>query len=133
MTETQTGAGFRFHQTIPILRIFDEAKAREFYLDFLGFTLNWEYRVTPAHPLYAEISRAGLVLHLSEHHGDATPGATVFVRMEGLSALHEDLASRPYACAKPGIEKQEWGREIVVTDPFGNRIRFCQNEGQHEG
>jgi hypothetical protein len=28
-----------FGKTTPILRMFDEAKAREFYLDFLGFTL----------------------------------------------------------------------------------------------
>ena len=28
----------------PILRIFDEAKAREFYLDFLGFRLDWQHR-----------------------------------------------------------------------------------------
>ncbi len=26
---------------IPILRIFDEAKARAFYVDFLGFTVDW--------------------------------------------------------------------------------------------
>jgi ribosomal-protein-alanine N-acetyltransferase len=27
-----------FEQTIPILRIFDVAKARAFYVDYLGFT-----------------------------------------------------------------------------------------------
>ena len=27
-----------FGNTTPILRMFDEAKAREFYVDFLGFT-----------------------------------------------------------------------------------------------
>ena len=29
---------------IPIIRIFSEQKAKEFYLDFLGFTLEWEHR-----------------------------------------------------------------------------------------
>lgn len=28
-------------QVIPILRIFDEAKAREFYVEFLGFRVDW--------------------------------------------------------------------------------------------
>lgn len=28
--------------SIPIIRIFSEDKAKEFYLDFLGFTLDWE-------------------------------------------------------------------------------------------
>src|SRR3954468_24119707 len=29
---------------IPILRIFDVEKAREFYLDFLGFSMDWDHR-----------------------------------------------------------------------------------------
>jgi hypothetical protein len=32
-------------------------------------------------PLYMQVSREGCVLHLSEHYGDATPGATAFVRV----------------------------------------------------
>ena len=36
----------------PILRIFDEAKAREFYLDFLGFRLDWQHRFDDHAPLY---------------------------------------------------------------------------------
>ena len=66
-------------RAIPILRIFDEAKAREFYLGFLGFTVDWEHRFAPDLPLYMQVSRGGLVLHLSEHQGDATPGSTVLV------------------------------------------------------
>ncbi len=60
-------------QTIPILRIFDEAKAREFYIDFLGFAVDWEHRFEPGMPLYMQASRAGLTLHLEargtdDHH-----------------------------------------------------------------
>jgi len=33
-----------FGKTTPILRILDEAKAREFYVDFLGFNVDWEHR-----------------------------------------------------------------------------------------
>jgi len=38
-------------KAVPILRIFDEAKAKEFYLDFLGFSLGWEHRFEPDAPL----------------------------------------------------------------------------------
>ena len=31
-------------QTIPILRIFDEDKARDFYVEFLGMTIDWQQR-----------------------------------------------------------------------------------------
>ena len=36
---------------IPILRLFDEAVARAFYIDFLGFAVDWEHRFKPGLPL----------------------------------------------------------------------------------
>ncbi|WP_249680464.1 glyoxalase superfamily protein [Roseococcus pinisoli] len=125
-TGNEPGIGFR--QTCPILRIFDQEKAKEFYLGFLGFDLDWEHRFGANFPLYAQVSRAGLVLHLSEHHGDASPGSTVFVRMEGIRAFHQELTQKAYTYGKPGIEDQPWGLVMTVTDPFSNRIRFCQDK-----
>lgn len=71
--ESTTTGTIAFTQTAPILRIFDESKAKEFYLGFLGFQLDFEHRFGDNFPLYMQVSRAGLVLHLSEHHGDASP------------------------------------------------------------
>ena len=53
----------------PILRIFDEAKALEFYVDFLGFKVDWQHRFEANFPLYLQVSLGECVLHLSEHHG----------------------------------------------------------------
>jgi len=81
-------------RTTPILRIFDEARAREFYVDFLGFKVDWEHRFEPGLPLYAQVSREGCVLHLSEHHGDASPGAAMRIESTDLDACgagHEEL------------------------------------------
>lgn len=47
-------------QAIPVLRIFSVDKAKEFYLDFLGFTLDWEHRIGDNFPLYAQVSRSGI-------------------------------------------------------------------------
>ncbi|WP_323715676.1 glyoxalase superfamily protein [Paracoccus aminovorans] len=116
-----------FQGAIPVLRSFDEAKAREFYCGFLGFSVGFEHRFAPGMPLYFEVERAGLKLHISEHHGDATPGSTVFVWMQGIEALHAELTARNYANNRPGIETAPWGRELQVIDPFGNRIRFCES------
>jgi hypothetical protein len=46
-------------RTTPILRIFDEVKAREFYAGFLGFTVDWEHRFDRESPLYMQVSRDG--------------------------------------------------------------------------
>lgn len=113
-------------KAIPIIRMFDEHKAREFYLDFLGFEVEFEHRFEPGLPLYLGINRSGLQLHLSEHHGDASPGATVFVPMHNIEQLRDELRAKQYSYGRPDILKQDWGKTLEVYDPFGNRIRFCQ-------
>ena len=122
--------GISFHQAIPILRIFDVPKAREFYCDFLGFAVAMEHRHEPALPLYMAVERSGLELHLSEHHGDSSPGSTAFVWMEGIRPFHAELISKNYGYGRPGIIRQPWGDQMEVHDPFGNRIRFCQKHSQ---
>jgi catechol 2,3-dioxygenase-like lactoylglutathione lyase family enzyme len=117
----------RFDATIPVLRIFDLAKAREFYVDFLGMTWDWERRFAPDLPVFVQVSRGGLVLFLSEHFGDGTPGAKVMLRMTGLDVLRAELLAKNYRHARPGIEARPWGwRDMPVTDPFGNRLVFTE-------
>lgn len=117
-----------FHKTIPILRIFDVAKAKEFYVGFLGFTVEWEHHFEPNTPAYLQVSRAGLTLHLSEHHGDACPGSTVFVWMTGIDEFHKEITAKGYKYLRPGIETTFYDAKCVqVIDPFGNRIRFNEN------
>jgi len=110
---------------IPILRIFDVAKAEAFYLGFLGLTEDWRHRFAEDAPLYLQVSRGGLVLHLTEHHGDCTPGSTVFVRTEGIAVFHAEIIARDYPFNRPGLDAAPWGGLLTeVTDPFGNRLRF---------
>ncbi len=114
-------------RTIPILRILDEPKAREFYVDFLGFRIVWEHRFEPDLPLYMEVSRDSCVLHLSEHYGDSTPGSAIRIESSDLNAFHAELAAKRYKFARPGIDEQPWGREMSIKDPFGNRLTFMQS------
>ncbi len=117
---------------IPVLRMFDIGKAREFYVGFLGGTVDWEHRFEPELPLYMQISLGRLKLHLSEHHGDASPGASVRIGVSDVVTLHAGLRARNYGFARPGIETKPWGfDEVTVADPFGNRlIFFAPTEGQ---
>jgi len=118
-----------FTLTVPVLRIFDPGKAQEFYQGFLGFSTDWEHRYGENFPLYTQVSRGALVLHLSEHAGDATPGSTVCVYTQGLRALQAELIGKDYRFMKPGLEQHEGRLECTVTDPFGNRIRFMELTG----
>lgn len=110
----------------PILRIFDEAKARAFYVDWLGFSIQFEHRFGPDMPLYLGLTRDGVELHLSEHHGDTTPGTRVRVSVDDIDALYSEIKSRPYKHLNPGPPNQQsWGeRDLTLTDPFGNKLTF---------
>jgi uncharacterized glyoxalase superfamily protein PhnB len=114
-----------FLPPVPILRMFDVVKAKEFYLGFLGFTLDWEHRFEPGMPLYAQISKGACVIHLSEHHGDASPGGAVRIGVDDIDGYHADIMAKGYGYMRPGIEATPWGtREIKVIDPFFNRLIF---------
>ena len=115
-------------QVIPLLRIFDVDKAKEFYLDYLGFTVDWEHRFDDNAPLYMQVSKDRCVLHLTEHHGDCCPGSTVFVWLTGIEELHRDLTAKGYRHMRPGLERTFYDALCVeVIDPFGNRLRFNED------
>lgn len=126
----EKSASMRLGNPIPILRIFDEAKAKEFYLDFLGFKLNWEHRFENHLPLYMQISKDGCILHLSEHHGDGSPGVAIRIETTDLESFQRQLAAKHYRYAKPTIEMTPWGsKDMSVHDPFGNRLTFTDIVG----
>jgi hypothetical protein len=114
-----------FTQVIPILRIFDIAKADEFYLGFLGFTVDFDHRFEPSFPLYRQISRGGLLLHLSEHHGDCSPGAQVRVMMQGVEAFHREISAKGYRYMRPGLEKMPWGTLETGVIPLATASAFA--------
>ncbi|PNY29897.1 Sporulation protein RMD1 [Tolypocladium capitatum] len=124
-----------FQFVVPILRIFDVAKADEFYLGYLGFEVDWDHRFDDNAPLYRQVSRGGLVLHLSEHHGDGSPGVQVRVTMKGIAELHRQLSGKGYRYMRPSIEEgpARGAREMGVIDPFGNQIRFCEDAEEERG
>jgi catechol 2,3-dioxygenase-like lactoylglutathione lyase family enzyme len=115
----------RFLHTVPILRMFSVEKAKEFYVGYLGFKVDWEHQFPEAKPVYMQVSRDGLVFHLSEHYGDGTPGSAIYVHMEGVEEFHRELTAKNYDYLRPGLDKTEWNTlSVNVIDPFGNKIRF---------
>lgn len=121
-------------KTTPILRIFDEEKAREFYIDFLEFGVDWEHHFEDGLPLYMQISKSDCVIHLSEHHGDSSPGARVRIETDELQGFHQNLNAKQYKFDRPGIEKTPWGSdEMSISDPFGNKLTFvCASSNKQE-
>jgi Glyoxalase superfamily protein len=82
----------QFQLAISIWRIFWVAKATEFYCDYLSFWVDFEAR--RAREVYMQVCHRKLILHLSEHHGDASPGSTAFVPITNIKAYHAELGAK---------------------------------------
>lgn len=112
----------------PVLRVFDEAKAREFYIDFLGFNLIFEHRYEENFPVYMGLSLGNCHIHLTEHHGDASPGAAIRIAIDDVDSYCKALKAKDYKFSKPEVgEETPWGsKDMTIIDPFGNRLTFSQ-------
>ena len=108
--------------TIPILRMFPGEEACRFYVNSHGFTVDWEHQFDEGMPLYQQVSREGCVLHLSEHHGDATLGSAVRVQITGVRQLQHQLQESTVYPLQIGLDS--WDGDLTIPDPFGNRITF---------
>ena len=112
---------------VPVLRVMSVETALPFYVDYLGFTLDWEHRFEPGLPLYVQVSRSQAVLHLSEHHGDGSPNGVVWLPVADVFALHAELQSHTDAPIRPGTDMDApGGPTLRVIDPYGNILRFAQ-------
>ncbi len=112
----------------PILRIFDEAKAKEFYISFLGFSVDWEHRFENNLPLYMQVSKDSCIIHLSEHYGDSSPGSTLRIKTDDVAGMNRELLQKAYKYARPGVELTPWKtKEMKIADPFGNHLIFFED------
>ncbi|WP_162908083.1 glyoxalase superfamily protein [Allorhizocola rhizosphaerae] len=133
--------GFSATTTIPVLRVFDEAAAKEFYADFLGFTLDWGGPSGgPGTPFYGQVSRPGTTLQMALSPYEAGPGATVDIWLSNLDEVHRELShyvmSRNIRIWGPGIwmpdimavpyGTEKGSRVLVLSDPFGNHLRLSE-------
>lgn len=121
---------FEFESSILVLRMFDETKARAFYLEFLGYAVDWEHRFrpeTPDSPLYMQISQGASVLHLNGHASEETPAAEVRIPVQRLEAYCEWLCARAPGYERPEIvDPRGEGRraDMNIHDPSGNLLVF---------
>jgi catechol 2,3-dioxygenase-like lactoylglutathione lyase family enzyme len=109
---------------IPVLRTFPGPEALRFYVDFLGFVVDWEHRFEAGLPIYRQVSYEGAVLHLSEHHEDATPGSAVRIRVADVAGLQQRLHDSDVYPLRIGLSQESWGSDLDVPDPFGNHLIF---------
>lgn len=112
---------------IPQLRITNAQRSLAFYVDGLGFAVDWQHQFEPNFPLFIQITRSGQTIFLTEHTGDCLVGGAVYFIVPDSRACYEDFSLKGIVAAnKP--EDTPWGTcEFLLMDPDGNRLRFASD------
>jgi catechol 2,3-dioxygenase-like lactoylglutathione lyase family enzyme len=111
-------------RVFPQLRMTNWKRTRQFYADGLGFAVDWEHRFEPGFPVFAQVTREGLSLFLTEHSGDCQAGGAAYFIVDDVDALHAEIRDRGIQAEAP--ENTPWGtREMSLLDLDGNRLRFA--------
>jgi catechol 2,3-dioxygenase-like lactoylglutathione lyase family enzyme len=114
---------------VPTLRTRDYDAAKKFYVEGLGFRVDFEWRHEPGFPVFAQVSRDAMRLYLTEHEGDCDGPGLVYLYVPDVDAWQRELLARGVLADAPP-QDQPWGnRELQLTDPDGNRVRICTVQG----
>jgi catechol 2,3-dioxygenase-like lactoylglutathione lyase family enzyme len=101
-------------ELVPVFRVADADVAVEWYRR-LGFDEVGRHQFEADFPWYVFLRRGDVHLHLSEHEGDAPHRSLAYFYVDDLDAVAAEFGA--------AIDVQEWGRDLELTDPDGNRIR----------
>lgn len=99
----------------------DVDRARDFYVDQVGFTLDHDIRVDET-TRFVQLTPVGSACSIALGEGihDGTPGSqdTIQVVVDDADAARADLLSRGVEAAD--VQELPWGRFTGFTDPDGN-------------
>lgn len=110
-------------RVVPVIRIQSVERSRPFYVDGLGFEIDWEWRPRPGDPAFLQISAAGLSLYLSEHDGPR--GGGVYLYVSDVDAWHTEARAAGLAIEEAPADRPWGNREMTLRDPDGNRLTLA--------
>ena len=84
----------REQRVVPTLRITDYARSKAFYVECLGFRVEWEHRFEPHFPVFMSVVRDGMRLFLSEHAGDCQVGGLVHFTIPDVDAWYREFQDK---------------------------------------
>ncbi|MCG7755604.1 MAG: glyoxalase superfamily protein [Nitrosomonas sp.] len=110
---------------IPQLRITSAAASLPFYVDGLGFVVDWKHQFEPGFPLFVQLTRRDQTIFLTEHAGDCQVGGAIYFVVPDVEDCYQEFTNRGITTIESPHDTPWKSREMVVTDPDGNRLRFA--------
>jgi predicted lactoylglutathione lyase len=100
----------------PILRVEDLAVSRRYYIETLGFTLEWDAGTM------ISVSRDRRAIMLCER-AQGQPGTWLWVGVEDADVLFAEYSAKGARIRNPP-QNFSWAYEFSVEDPDGHVLRF---------
>lgn len=121
---------FGFGSSIPVIPILDEDASKRFYLDCLGYEVDWEHRFAPGSDLYLQISLGPSVLHLNGHATKERPTVEVRIPVRDLEGYCAWLGTRDFEEKPEAVDPRYEGKntDLNLLDPAGNHLVFWLRE-----
>jgi catechol 2,3-dioxygenase-like lactoylglutathione lyase family enzyme len=115
--EAPRAAAIAFEGVTPILRVLSLPASIDYYVNVLGFKLDWEYPGS-----IASVSRDRCRIFLCE--GDqGNPGTWLWIGVEDIEPLLADYRSKG-ARVRHLPTNYPWAYEMQIEDPDGHVLRF---------
>ena len=106
------------------LRIIRAADSLPFYVQGLGFTVDWQHQFEPGFPFFLQLTREGQTIFLTEHAGDGEVGGVVYFIVPDVDECFRLFSAGEIKPTEPPQDTPWSSREMLVTDLDGNRLRF---------
>jgi catechol 2,3-dioxygenase-like lactoylglutathione lyase family enzyme len=110
-------------RAIPILNVRSLRASLAYYRDVLGFKVEWEHGEPPD---FGSVSRGDTTIFMCEGC-QGNPGTWMMVFSRDVNALHEEFTARKALVRMPPKDMPWRLREMHVSDPDGNVIRFASH------
>jgi predicted lactoylglutathione lyase len=104
---------------IPILSVKDLAASVRFYVEVLGFSLDWGGDDVST---MASVSRDGRAIMLCQQ-SQGQPGTWIWIGVEDIEPLYRQYAAHGARFQEPPTS-YPWAYEMRVEDPDGHVLRF---------
>jgi predicted lactoylglutathione lyase len=102
---------------IPILRVEDLEVSRRYYIETLGFALDWDHEGE-----MISVSRNGKAIMLCERE-QGRAGTWLWIGIDDADALFAEFSAKGAQIRTPP-QNFSWAYEFTVEDPDGHVLRF---------